>query len=222
MEAPSCPAFQGDKVAPTVLKFERPQHPPQVRRARPDDGVIMAANRLQPEPALASWLDDELRSPRRSSSRPGARSATSGAAPHDSRAAGSATTCETTRRSPCAERASGRSPPRGRRRRAAVFSAAARRDVAEAALIQEEEVEAGKVRCDQGELLAQRNLRQTQRGADGEPDRRDVEQHERAVVASAGEIKTGDEHIDPISNHRQSSARRAQPIATTRRCDGDG
>ena len=32
--------------------------------------------------------------------------------------------------------------------------------VAEAALIEEEEVEAGKVRCDQSELLAQRSLRQ--------------------------------------------------------------
>ena len=49
------------------------------------------------------------------------------------------------------------------------------------------------MRCDEGELLAQWRLRQAQRGADGEPVRLDVEEHERAVVAAAGEIKAGDE-----------------------------
>ena len=39
------------------------------------------------------------------------------------------------------------------------------------------------MRCDQSELLEQRGLRQTQRGADGEPDRGDVEEHKRAMVA---------------------------------------
>ena len=69
------------------------------------------------------------------------------------------------------------------------------RGVAEAALIEDEEVEAGEVRCDQGELLAQRRLRQAQRRADGEPVSLDVEEHERAVVAPAGEIEAGDAHV---------------------------
>ena len=67
-----------------------------------------------------------------------------------------------------------------------------RRGVAEAALIEDEKVEAGEVRCDQRELCAQRNLRQVQRGADGEPVGLDVEEHEGAVVAPAGEVETGD------------------------------
>src|SRR3954471_13730264 len=61
--------------------------------------------------------------------------------------------------------------------------------VTEAALIEDEEIEPGEVRCDEGELLAQRSLRQTQRRADGEPVRLDVEEHKRAVVATAGEIE---------------------------------
>ena len=68
-----------------------------------------------------------------------------------------------------------------------------RSGVAEAALIEDEEVEPGEVRCDQGELFAQWSLRQAQRSADGEPVGLDVEEHERAVVAPAGEIKAGDE-----------------------------
>ena len=64
--------------------------------------------------------------------------------------------------------------------------------VAEAALIEDQEVEPGEVRCDQGELLAQRRLRQAQRSRDGEPAGLDVEEHEGAVVAPAGEIETGD------------------------------
>ena len=62
---------------------------------------------------------------------------------------------------------------------------------AEAALIEEEEVEAGEVRCDKGELLAQWRLRQAQCSRDGEPVRRGVEEHEGAVVTSAGEIEAG-------------------------------
>ena len=69
----------------------------------------------------------------------------------------------TTKRSPCAERVSGRSPPIEadadvRRCLRQQF----RSGVAEAALIEDEEVEPGEVRCDQGELLAQRRLRQAQ------------------------------------------------------------
>jgi hypothetical protein len=63
--------------------------------------------------------------------------------------------------------------------------------VAEAALIEDEEVKAGKVRCDQGELLAQRRLRQTQRRTDDEPVRLGVQEHERAKVAPTGKIETG-------------------------------
>ena len=67
--------------------------------------------------------------------------------------------------------------------------------IAEAALIEDEEVEAGEVRCDQGELLAQRRLRQAQRRTDGEPVRLDVEEHERAEVAPTGKIEAGDAHV---------------------------
>ena len=90
---------------------------------------------------------------------------------------------------------SGRSPPiRQTPTCGGVFGQQFRSGVAEAALIEDEEVEAGEVRCDQGELLAQRSLRQAQRRADGEPAGLDVEEHERAVVAPAGEIETGNEH----------------------------
>ena len=68
-----------------------------------------------------------------------------------------------------------------------------RRRIAEAALIEDEEVEPGEVRCDESELLSQRSLRQAQRGADGEPVSLDVEEHEGAVVAPAGEIKAGNQ-----------------------------
>ena len=71
--------------------------------------------------------------------------------------------------------------------------------VAEAALIEDEEVEPGEVRCDKGELLAQWRLRQAQRGADGEPVGLDVEEHERAVVGATGEIKAGDRHANVSS-----------------------
>ena len=67
-----------------------------------------------------------------------------------------------------------------------------RSGVAEAALIEDEEVEPTEVRCDQGELLAQRSLRQAQRGADREPVSLDVEEHERAMVATTSEIEASD------------------------------
>ena len=66
--------------------------------------------------------------------------------------------------------------------------------VAEATLIEDEEVEPGEVRCDQGELLPQRRLRQAQHSADGEPARRDVKEQERAMIASTGEIEASDKH----------------------------
>jgi hypothetical protein len=85
--------------------------------------------------------------------------------------------------------------------------------VAEAALIEDEEVEAGEVWCDQGELLPQGRLRQAQRGADGEPTGLDIEEHERAMVTTAGEVEAGNttpKHRRNISNclitlHRRSS-----------------
>ena len=86
-----------------------------------------------------------------------------------------------------------------------------RSGVAEAALIEDEEVEAGEVRCDQGELLAQRSLRQAQRRRDGEPVRLDVEEHERAVVATTGEIEAGRQgpaHFSLGCQHTWRPARR--------------
>ena len=71
--------------------------------------------------------------------------------------------------------------------------------VAKATLIEDEEVEAGEVRCDESELLSQRSLRQAQRRADGEPVRLDVEEHEGAVVGATGEIKAGDRHANVSS-----------------------
>jgi hypothetical protein len=60
--------------------------------------------------------------------------------------------------------------------------------VAEAALIEEEEVVSSEVWCDEGKLLAQRSLRQTQCSRDGEPARLNVKDHERAKVAPTGKI----------------------------------
>ena len=68
------------------------------------------------------------------------------------------------------------------------------RCVAEATLIEDEEVEAGEVRFNEGELLTQRSLRQAQRRGHSEPIEPAVKKHERAVVAATGEIEAGDEH----------------------------
>ena len=71
-----------------------------------------------------------------------------------------------------------------------------RGSIAEAALIEDEEVEPGEVWCNHCELLAQRSLRQAQCSRDGEPLRRGVEEQEGAVVTPAGEVEacntTGD------------------------------
>jgi len=74
-----------------------------------------------------------------------------------------------------------------------------RRGVAKATLIKNQEVEPGEVRCDQSELLSQWRLRQAQRRRDGEPIGCDVEEHDGAVVASTGEIKSGDRHANVSS-----------------------
>ena len=70
-----------------------------------------------------------------------------------------------------------------------------RGDITEATLIKDQEVEAGEVRCDEGELLTQWRLRQAQCSLDGEPVGLDVEEHERAVVATTSEIETGDDQV---------------------------
>src|SRR5215203_4935760 len=80
--------------------------------------------------------------------------------------------------------------------------------IAKAALIEEEEAEAGEVRCDQGELLAQRSLRQAQRSRDGEPRRRGARAH-----APAGEIEAGNAHFGGAS----SSSSRAELGAAFKR-----
>jgi hypothetical protein len=67
--------------------------------------------------------------------------------------------------------------------------------VAEAALIKDEEVEPGEVWSHQSELLAQRRLRQSQRGSDAQAVWLDIKEHKRAEVAAAGEIETGDANM---------------------------
>ena len=92
--------------------------------------------------------------------------------------------------------------------------------VAEAALIEDEEVEPGEVRCDQGELLAQRRLRQAQRRTDGEPVGLDVEEHERAVVARRARSRPATRHaimrahtLSGASGRRGEKTARANPEA---------
>ena len=68
------------------------------------------------------------------------------------------------------------------------------------------------MRGDQGELLAQRRLGQAQRSSDCEPVGRDIEQHERAVIATAGEIEAGDE-LKIGGRQRRTSLRRPVDFA---------
>jgi hypothetical protein len=81
------------------------------------------------------------------------------------------------------------------------------RGVAETALIEDEEVEPSEVRCDQGELLAQRSLRQAQRRTYDEPVRLGVQEHERAKVAPTGKIEAGDMTGEHRRNVRDAAAR---------------
>ena len=61
MEAPSCPAFQGDKVAPNSFEVREAATSAASTASRGrDDKVVVAASRLQPEPASRSRLEDEL------------------------------------------------------------------------------------------------------------------------------------------------------------------
>ena len=158
--------------------------------------VVMAASRLQTEPSLRARLEDEL-------SKLPAQKLTSGRMLGDSQFStphGGAEPLDQPRlandQAVSLRRADERSIAADQAdadmRRC--FRQQFRRGIAEAALIENEEVEAGEVRCDEGELLAQRNLRQAQRSRDGEPVSLDVEEHEGAVVAPAGEIEAGDRH----------------------------
>ena len=83
------------------------------------------------------------------------------------------------------------------------------RGVAKAALIENEEIETGELRCDEAELLTQRRLRQAQRSSDSEPVSLDVEEHEGAVVAPAREIEAS-------NDHEPSLKARARDLATRR------
>ena len=153
----------------------------------------MAASRLQSEPASRARLEDELRKlPAQKLAAGRILSDSQGAAPH-----GGAEPLDQPRLADdqaislrrAGERAIAADQADADMRRC--FRQQLRSGVAEAALIEDEEVEAGEVRCDQGELLAQRRLRQAQCSRDGEPVGLDVEEHERAVVAPAGEIEAG-------------------------------
>ena len=149
---------------------------------RRDHKVVVAASRLQTEPALRARLEDELSEFPAQESRPGAFSATVRAplrmaAPsrwisHD--LPGSA---DTLRRAGERAIAAEQADANVRRRFRQKFCSG----VAEAALIEDQEVEPGEVRRDQGELLAQRRLGQAQCSRDGEPVGLDVEEHEGAV-----------------------------------------
>ena len=171
----------------------------QIRRQhgerRRDDEVVMAASRLQPEPASRARLEDEL-------SKLPAQKLAAGRMLRDSQVSAPHGGAEPLDQPRLANDQAVSLRRAGERSIAAdQADADVRRcfrqqfcsGVAEAALIEDEEVEPGEVRRDQGELLAQRSLRQAQRGADGEPVGLDVEEHERAVVAPAGEIEAGDE-----------------------------
>ena len=125
----------------------------------------MAASRLQPEPASRARLEDELRKLLAQEIAAGRTLGDrQGAAPH-----GGAEPLDQPRLaddqavslSRAGERAIAADQADADVRRC--FRQQFRGGVAEAALIEDEEVEAGEVRGDQGELLAQRSLRQAQR-----------------------------------------------------------
>ena len=60
MEAPSCLPFKATRSPQIVLKFGRSQIRRQHGERRCDDEVIMAASRLQSQPAACARLEDEL------------------------------------------------------------------------------------------------------------------------------------------------------------------
>ena len=187
----------------------------QYGERRCDDKVVMAASRLQAEPASRARLEDEL-------SKLFAQEIAAGRMLRDSQRSAPHGGAEPLDQPRLADDQAVSLRRAGERAIAAdqadadvrrCFRQQFRSGVAEAALIEDEEVEAGEVRCDQGELLAQRRLRQAQRRADGEPVGLDVEEHERAVVAPAGEIETGDElqiggrHVAPRSRRPENGLR---------------
>ena len=125
----------------------------------------MAASRLQSEPASRARLEDELRKlPAQKLAAGCVLGDSYGSAPH-----GSAEPLDQPRLAndqPVSLRRAGERAIAGDQANADVrrcLRQQFRGGVAEAALIEDEEVEPGEVRCDQGELLAQWRLRQAQR-----------------------------------------------------------
>jgi hypothetical protein len=172
---------------------------------RCDDQVVVAASRLQAEPASLARFEDELRKLLAQEIAAGrALGDRQGAAPH-----GGAEPLDQPRLADdqtvslrrAGERAIAADQADADVRRC--FREKLRSGIAEAALIEDEEVEPGEVRRDQAELLAQRGLRQAHRRADGEPVGLNVEEHERAVIAPAGEVKTGNQ-LQMRQAHRTS------------------
>jgi hypothetical protein len=160
---------------------------------RRDDEIVMAAGRLQSEPAAHARLEDKLTqlAPQKfvAWSLLGDSQAST---PH-----GGAKALDQpllTDDEPVASgRASGQ--PIGADQTHTHMRRLARQqldaDVAKPTLIKGKKVETGKVWSDERELFAQGSLRQAQRCADCEAVWLDVEEHERAVVTAAGEIETG-------------------------------
>ena len=176
---------------------------------RRDNKVVMAASRLQMEPASRARLENELTQFAAQKLTPGRLLGDSqGAAPH-----GQSEPLE----QPRLANNQAVSLSRSGNRAVAADQADAdvrrcsrqqfRGGVAEAALIEDEEVEAGEVRCNEGELLTQRSLRQAQCSRDGEPAGFDVEEHEGAVVAPAGEIEAGNQ-LQTRQTHKTSARHR--------------
>jgi hypothetical protein len=169
----------------------------------------MAASRLQPQAASRSRLEDELR-------KLFAQKLAAGRMLRNSQLSASHRRAEPLDQARLSEDQS--VPSRQARERSITgdqASADVRRcfrqqfsgDIAEAALVEDEEVEAGEVRFKEGELLTQGSLRQAQRRTDGEPIGLGVEEHKRAVVAPAGEIKAGDRHANVSSSTRAQEIR---------------
>jgi hypothetical protein len=162
-----------------------------------DDQVVMAARRLQSEAASRTRLEDELRKLPAQKLTPGRMvrdrqlSAPHGGAEPLDQARLANNQAVTVRRPSKRAIAANQADTDVRRCLWQQFCGS----IAEAALIEDEEVEPREVWCDQGELLTQWRLRQAQCGGDGEPGSLDVEEHERAVVTSAGEVETGDDQV---------------------------
>jgi hypothetical protein len=160
-----------------------------------DDEIVMAASGLQSEPGSRAWLEDEL-------SKLFAQEVAAGRMLRDRQLSTPHHRAEPLDQPRLAD---DQAIAEGRAGEWALAADEADTDmrrggrqqfrggVAEAALVENEEVEPSEVRRNQSELLAQRSLRKAHCCSDGEPVRLDVEEHERAVVASAREIEAGNQ-----------------------------